>query len=468
MGKVVSIQENLTYWMRVRQLEIGRAEVLRHVVQGHDIKLILSILCQRSEEYNPQMKTSVLYLDPENQTLHPVASVSLPQTYCDALEGVRIGIGVGSCGTSAFSKKRVIVEDINTHPYWAQYRQLALDAGLQACWSEPIIGAQGRVFGTFAIYYARPHSPTPEDLQFIETSANLAAVVFENNEYRQQLIEANRQLSQTVDARNQELKRVNQELSKLLENQKEQAKIQLETEKELTIKSLLVGFAHELNTPLGVALTAISSSMSDIKKISDGIKQKSLTQAQALQLLEGCSYKAELTQSNIFKASELIQHFKLIDTSESHYSEQVFDMSSLLTDLKEFVETKNNFKHLTIESCAGIQSHSKYALWQVLLGLIDNSLMHGFDGTNNGHISIRVFKSCDNINITYYDDGKGIADSERAKVFEPFYSSERKKGSVGLGLNIVRNIITSIYQGSIELVNSPVGVRFQITMPDQS
>ncbi len=188
------VQSNITdinSLKRENKLESDRGEVLRVAAQGGDLHTILNMLCEKSEAYNPAMKSSVLRLN------------------CDALEGVTIGVGVGSCGTAAFTKQRVIVEDINTHPYWAQYKGLALGAGLQACWSEPIKGANDRVYGTFAMYFDTPKNPTQEDISFIETSANLAAVIFENHQARQDLTDANHQLSQTVDERNVQLQAAN-------------------------------------------------------------------------------------------------------------------------------------------------------------------------------------------------------------------------------------------------------------------
>lgn len=107
------------------------------------------------------------------------------------------------------SKKRVIVDSINTPPYWNQYKDLALSANLQAFWSEPIIGENGIVQGTFAIYYSNPGKPREEGLSFFKLSANLAAVVFENDLNRAKLLEANSLLNQTVNEINAEFEKVN-------------------------------------------------------------------------------------------------------------------------------------------------------------------------------------------------------------------------------------------------------------------
>nr|WP_224745977.1 GAF domain-containing sensor histidine kinase [Neiella litorisoli] len=438
---------------------------MKFAAQGESIDTILSFLCAKSEEFNPAMKTSVLALNEQQQTLHPLASVSLPKAYCDALDGVSIGLGVGSCGTAAFSKKRVVVEDINSHPYWSQYKQLAMGFGLRACWSEPIIGSHGKIYGTFAIYYNEPQSPTAEDLQFIETSANLAAVVFENAAYRQQLLEANRQLAQTVDDRTQELQRLNSELSEVVRRQQDDEASRLEAEKQVMVKTLLTGIAHELNTPLGVAMTAVSCAQSDIHRLLSGITNRTLSQSQATGLLESLEEKFKLTESNLYKGSQLIQIFKQVDSSGSFQSEAKFDIGELLRELKTSYQQQTGFANMAIEADTGIRCRSRYTLWQIFSALVDNSLVHGFNGSNSGHISIGVSESSSHIHITYHDDGVGIAANDKDKVFEPFYSPNKTKGNMGLGLNIIRNIIYNAYNGSIKLVDSPVGVRFQIALP---
>ena len=122
-----SSKEDINYWKLASELEEGRNSVLRMVASNEQLSFILKPLCEKAQIYDPQMLCSVLRLNNDKNTLHPIASVSLPESYCQALDGVAIGAGVGSCGTAAFIKKRVIVEDINTHPYWAQYKNLALD-----------------------------------------------------------------------------------------------------------------------------------------------------------------------------------------------------------------------------------------------------------------------------------------------------------------------------------------------------
>lgn len=131
------------------------------------------------EQLHPQMLCSILLLDEDGSHLGQVAAPSLPDFYNAAIDGVQIGMGVGSCGTAAYTGARVVVEDIATHPYWVAYKELAERAQLGACWSEPITSPDGRVLGTFAIYHRQPHAPSPLDIAVIEQSAHLASIAIE-------------------------------------------------------------------------------------------------------------------------------------------------------------------------------------------------------------------------------------------------------------------------------------------------
>lgn len=459
------MNHGIRYWQLASRLEFGRAEVLRRVAQGDSLANILNLLCEKAEDYNPDMMCSVLRLNEEQSTLHPIASVSLPADYCAALDGVQIGLGVGSCGTAAFQKQRVVVEDINTHPYWAQYKGLALSAGLQACWSEPIIGAEGKVFGTFAMYYAQPRTPTEEDLQFIETNANLAAIVFENDLARTQLIEANKLLSQTINVRNQQLMKTNEELSKVLVQQTLDNHQSLKVEKMNTTKKLLCGFAHEINTPVGVATTATSFTQHTIDKFISNIENNQLNKQEAVGYLHEMKDSIKLTKKSLKKTASLIEQFREIDISHSDSTKSQFLVNELLQDFSDNYQPKLGLHCLEFEVDANAKCHSKSALWQILSQLVDNSLEHAFIDMESGLIVINISQNKDNLIINYQDNGIGISDEEKSSIFEPFFSTQRKSGKVGLGLNVINNTITNTYHGQIHIVDSPIGMRYEIIIP---
>lgn len=153
-----------------------QAEVLGAVAAGAPMEPLLESVARLIERCAPGVLCSLLLVDRERMVLRNVAAPSLPQTYCEAIDGSQIGPKAGSCGTSAWSGRPVIVSDIAGDPLGADYAQLARDAGLAACWSIPVKHGD-EVVATFAAYSREPRMPTETELHLIELSVNLVAVV---------------------------------------------------------------------------------------------------------------------------------------------------------------------------------------------------------------------------------------------------------------------------------------------------
>lgn len=157
-------------------LEEIQTSVFASLFRGTPLKKILDSLLLTLERHNPKMICSILLLDEEGKRLLSTAAPSLPDFYVDAINGSEIGFGVGSCGTAAYTGESVIVEDIQSHPYWKDFKGLAQKSGLASCWSEPVKDEDGRVLGTFAIYQKNTASPTQQELYLIKKLAKIVAV----------------------------------------------------------------------------------------------------------------------------------------------------------------------------------------------------------------------------------------------------------------------------------------------------
>lgn len=184
--RLVSFSDMSAHW-RSEQRNQAHDAMLEMVAKGSPLSEILHTIVLAIESEDPASKCSILLLDDDQKHLLSGAAPSLPDFYNDAINGVEIGMGVGSCGTAAFAGKRIIVEDIMTHEYWQPYTNLAQSAGLGACWSEPIVSSNGEVLGTFAIYHAKPAKPEAKDIERINFAANLAAIAIENKNARSEL-----------------------------------------------------------------------------------------------------------------------------------------------------------------------------------------------------------------------------------------------------------------------------------------
>ena len=461
----LSLKHQLDYWQRISALEEGRNQVLRMAARGRPLNDILDTLCRNAQLHNPELRCSVLRLDNENHTLHPVAAVSLPKDYCQALDGVEIGLGVGSCGTAAFTKKRVIVEDINTHPFWVQYKSLALAAGVQSCWSEPITGQGGEIFGTFAVYYASPKAPNEEDLKFIELSANLAAVVFENERNKKELVDANEKLNQTLDERTQALESANHELSLLIAQQADSHLSHLSSEKSATANILFSGFAHEISTPIGKAFTAASALHEKVAMLQDAAEQGTLSKQSFTRLLADISQLSQLNYHGLEEAGDLLEKFKRVRSENSPSEISSFGIKQLLLKVKFSLSGLLKDYELDIDAEDFEVECNRESLWQVLYQLIENSVLHGFKDREHGRIHISAMKVGKELVINYQDDGKGLDKDEAIKLFDPFFTTSEKNTHMGLGMTTVANVLSSVLQGRIVQKPAPVGLRFEIRIP---
>jgi predicted signal transduction protein with EAL and GGDEF domain/sensor domain CHASE-containing protein len=184
----ISIALDITERKRAEALLLGEKRLLELITQGDSLPNVLTFLARTVEEQASEMLCSILLLDRDKKTLHHGAAPSLAETYCRAIDGIKIGPAVGSCGTAAYKKETVIVPDIATDSLWADYSELALSHGLRACWSQPIVSTSGTVLGTFAIYYCEPRSPSALELDLVERAAHLAGIAIERKQAEQTLL----------------------------------------------------------------------------------------------------------------------------------------------------------------------------------------------------------------------------------------------------------------------------------------
>ncbi|HWU15316.1 MAG TPA: GAF domain-containing protein, partial [Caulobacter sp.] len=157
--------------MRLTSAHRAFRRTMTLIAGGNPLSTALLAIVQAVEAEDPSTVCSILLLDADGERLLLGAAPGLPDFYNQAIHGVQIGPSAGSCGTAAFTGGRVIVEDIQTDPLWRDYKALAAQAGVAACWSEPIRSASGKVVGTFALYHRQPARPSEEDVAFIEAAA---------------------------------------------------------------------------------------------------------------------------------------------------------------------------------------------------------------------------------------------------------------------------------------------------------
>src|SRR5580692_6147693 len=179
---------------RAESLLAAEKRTLEMIASGACLADILERLCDTIDAHDPKIRSAVMLMDADGIHLRPADAPRLPKGWVEAITPLKIGPCVGSCGTAASLKQRVIVSDIATDPLWADYRDLALSYGLRAAWSQPLISKNQEVLGTFCLYYAEPRSANDTDLRLIEGADHIAVIAIEGERSQEALRSASKEI----------------------------------------------------------------------------------------------------------------------------------------------------------------------------------------------------------------------------------------------------------------------------------
>ena len=174
--------------------------VLELMAQGRSLREILLILTQETNHFLPGLRTTIMLMQPDQQTLSTFVGPDMPLKYIEAINQVPIGPSVGSCSTAAYFGQRVIVQDITTHKLWIDYQELVLPYRFRGCWSEPIKSDKQQVLGIFGLYFDEPREPEPRELKLIQACAELSALVITRKQSEEALRQSESLLRSTTDA----------------------------------------------------------------------------------------------------------------------------------------------------------------------------------------------------------------------------------------------------------------------------
>ena len=285
----------------------------------------------------------------------------------------------------------------------------------------------------------------------------------------QQSLKLTLELEDKVTSRTQALKESNQELLSTLEQLHQFQDQLVESEKMASLGDMVAGVAHEVNTPIGLGVTASSALYDRLKEIKQAFDDKTLKSSQLKHFLSEGDENVGIIYRNLKRAAELISSFKKVAVDQSSGEFRKFNFSELLNEIlltlaPQIKQTPYNIqfdceKDLVVVSKPG-------PINQILINLILNSIAHGFEGREQGNISINVSDNGEYLNITYQDDGCGISETIKDKIFDPFTTTKRGEGGSGLGLHLVYNLVTQALGGNIRLESeADQGATFEINFP---
>ena len=273
-----------------------------------------------------------------------------------------------------------------------------------------------------------------------------------------------------IEEKNEKLKQQKEELQTTLDYlRKTQAQL-IESEKLSALGGLVAGVAHEINTPVGIGVTAASNLQEEIEKMAALFEQDKISRKDFKEFLEYSVDSVNLILKNLERTAELVQSFKQVSADQLSEQQRVFNFRSYLDDIIRSLYPKFKPKEVEFEIvCDENLELNSYpgAYAQIFTNLLLNSFIHGFDEKKSGKISIHISAGVHMLKIEYRDDGKGISKTDLPHIFEPFFTSEKHQGT-GLGLNIVYNLVKQKLKGTVFCESEPGrGVLFLIEIPNQ-
>lgn len=408
---------------RSEKREHARAAILEMLARDSSLGSVLQTLAHSIEDELEGAHCSILLLDEEGKRLLHGAAPGLPDFYIEAIHGLEIGPEVGSCGTAAFTGQRVIVEDVQTHPCWAPFKELTGKARLAACWSEPILDSDNKVLGTFAIYYSEPCAPDDDGLATIEYAANLAGIAIQRKRKEELLIQTKRAAEDANRAKSEFLSTMSHELRTPLTSIQGALGLLLGnvTGKLPTMSLDMLDVAHRN----GERLMRLINDLLDISKIEAG--------------------KLELKLEN-HNLKSLLQ--------------QAIEVNKAYADRLDIKLRLN----LPDEDICAMVDVDRFA--QVMANLISNAVKFSH---KNGNVEVSLANHDGAARVSVKDYGVGIAQEFHQYLFEKFTQQDstdsRQRGGTGLGLAISKQLVKGM-NGEIGFETEiGVGSEFYFDLP---
>lgn len=369
--------------------------------------------------------------------------------------------------------KSLIAHDAQHHPdAWDLSEFYLQQHGVQSLIAFPIHSDYGRHFMMFE-HIGEQRNWLPDDIQHASQVTDIASRALANHErhafqneihvLNAKLLDANDALEARVLERTQALAQSNKELHQAMDKL-------VQSEKLAALGGLVAGIAHELNTPLGAALTCSTTLSSESKALALQLEANTLKKSILENYVATSLSASQLIERNLHRASELVSDFKQVAVDTTSARRRTFDLRDTVEDVVNMLgsQLRHTQHQLEIHIPNGMMMDSfPGAFEQVIANLINNSLLHGFEGKKQGVMRLTAQADGDHfICLSYEDNGCGIPKELQRRVFDPFYTTKLGQGGSGLGLYITYNLITGALGGELNLESvSGQYTRFTIKLP---
>jgi signal transduction histidine kinase len=244
----------------------------------------------------------------------------------------------------------------------------------------------------------------------------------------------------------------------------------IQAEKLASLGQLVAGVAHEINTPLGVALTTSTALTGDIQRLQAGTESGSMRRSDLTRIVDRFKEGTNILLANLTRAADLVHSFKQVAVDQVTSERRPFNIKGWIQDILTSLGPVLRKSDLKVDvDCPSDLVVNSYpgALAQVITNFVTNAQLHGYPDGRPGQLTLVVsVPKPGSVRLEFADDGNGIDAQHLGRVFDPFFTTGRERGSTGLGLHIVHNLVTQTLQGRIKVESSPGrGTRFRIDFP---
>ncbi|BEU01522.1 sensor histidine kinase [Agarivorans sp. OAG1] len=285
--------------------------------------------------------------------------------------------------------------------------------------------------------------------------------------------ELNDELEQKVQSRTERLEESNLQLASAFDKLKNAQQSLVEAEKMASLGGLVAGVAHEINTPIGISVTAASYLQEQGNQLEKNIESGKLSRKFMEELIQNLNQSTELLLNNLRRASDLISSFKQVAVDQSSEACYTFNLNEnvnqVITSLGHKI--RRSGCEIVVDCDDDLELYSfPGSFTQIYSNLILNSVKHGFEGwEGDKRIDISIHREDDQLHIDYRDSGRGVDSNIAQRIFDPFVTSKRGQGGSGLGTHIVYNLVVQLLKGHIAFDSKPdEGVHFSIRLPYQA
>ncbi len=243
----------------------------------------------------------------------------------------------------------------------------------------------------------------------------------------------------------------------------------IQSEKMASLGLLVAGIAHEMNTPIGIGVTAASHLKKLAHTIQSSYENNEMTKSDLEEYISDTKEISDIILLHLNRTSDLVSSFKQVSIDQVSKDKRIFNVKSYVEDIIHSlsIRLEETTHKVTLRCPDNIELESfPGAFGQILTNLITNSLTHGYNDNEEGTITIDIVDSGSELQIRHSDNGKGIPPSAIKKIFDPFFTTKRSQGNTGLGLHIVYNIVTQSMKGSIQCESTEgEGATFIVNIP---